>query len=118
MTVKKLRETRLVDYCDGPVVIEAQEDDGRRYLCDVLGSSEDGMQFIVVPVTDNQVDVLNRGDSCLRHTLLHAGHDEWYISVPQWDFRKPFTVERQEGPIADSPDLPGEGYTLTGAWDD
>lgn len=115
--VKKIRETRLVDYCDGPVVIEAQDDDGRRYLCDVLSSREDGMRFIVVPVTDSQVDTLNRGETCLRRTLLHAGQNKWYVSVPQWDFGEPFAIERQSGPIADSPDLPGEGYMLTGAWD-
>ena len=116
--MKKLRETRLVDYCDGPVVIEAQDDDGRRYLCDVLEPCEDGMRFLVVPVTDSEVDHLNSGASCLRRTLLHAGKDKWYLSVPQWDFREPFAIERQSGPISDSPDLPGEGYMLDGAWDD
>ncbi len=114
----KLRETRLVDYYDGPLVIEARDEDNRRYLCDVLEPCEDGMRFLVVPVTDDQVDVLNRGESCLRRTLLRAGKNKWYLSVPQWDFREPFAIERQRGPIAESPDLPGEGYTLTGAWDD
>ena len=47
-----------------------------------------------------------------------AGEAEWYVSVPQWDFREPFTIERQAGPISESPDLCGEGYMLTGAWDD
>lgn len=114
----KLRETRVLDYYDGPLVIEARDEDNRRYLCDVLEPCEDGMRFLVVPITDNQVDILNRGDSCLRRTLLQAGQDNWYLSVPQWDFREPFTIERQSGPISESPDLPGEGYTLTGAWND
>ena len=115
----KLRETRVLDYCDGPVVIEAQDDDGRRYLCDVLEPCEEGMRFLVVPVTDSEVDRLNSGASCLRHTLEHiAPKSGWFLSVPQWDFREPFTIERQSGPISESPDLPGEGYMLTGAWDD
>ena len=50
--------------------------------------------------------------------MVQAGREEWYISVPQWDFREPFAIERQEGPISESPELPGEGYMLTGAWDD
>ena len=116
MKTKMLREVRVVDYCDGPVVIEAQGKDGRRYLCDVLDSCEDGERFLVVPVTDKQVEALNEGHSCLRSTMELAGRDEWYLSVAQWDFRKPFTIELQDGPISESPDLPGEGYMLTGAW--
>lgn len=118
MKTKMLRETRLLDYYDGPAVVEAQDEDGRRYLCDVLETCQNGEWFLVVPVSDAQVETLNKGESCLRSVMEIAGRDEWYLSVPQWDFRKPFKVERQDGPIADSPDLPGEGYTLTGAWDD
>ena len=114
----KLRETRVLDYYDEPLVIEAQDENGHRYICDVLEPCEDGLRFLVIPVTDAQVQTLNKGESCLRKTMEIAGRDEWYLSVPQWDFRKPFKIERQPGPIADSPDLPGEGYTLTGAWDD
>ena len=47
-----------------------------------------------------------------------SGRDKWYISVPQWDFRKPFVIERQTGSISEHPDLCGESYMLTGAWDD
>ena len=116
---KVLRETRVLDYCDGPVVIEAQDDDGRRYLCDVLEPCEEGMRFLVVPVTDSQVDRLNGGKSCLRLTLEHvAPKSGWFLSVPQWDFRKPFVIEHQQGPISESPELPGWDYMLTGAWDD
>ena len=116
--MKTIRETRVLDYYDAPLVIEAEDERGNRYICDALATREAGEWFIVVPVSDAQVETLNKGESCLRSVMEIAGRDEWYLSVPQWDFRKPFTVERQEGPIADNPDLPGEGYTLTGAWDD
>ena len=118
MKTKTLRGTRLLGYCDGPAVIEARDKSGHRYLCDVRETQEDGEWFVVVPVTDRQISVLNEGKSCLRKTMERAGKDEWYISTPQWDFREPFTIERQSGPISDSPDLPGEGYMLTGEWDD
>lgn len=118
MTTKTVLHERILDYVDGPVVIEARGEDGQRYLCDSLGDRDTGEQFIAVPVTDKQVDILNRGDSCLRRAMERAGAGEWYISVPQWDFREPFTIERQAGPISESPDLCGEGYMLTGAWDD
>lgn len=117
MKTKMLREVRVVDYCDVPLVTEAHDGDGRRYLCDVLDVCENGEQFLVVPVTDEQIDVLNEGRSCLRSVMEIAGCDEWYLSVPQWDFHKPFTIERQDGPISESPDLPVEGHMLTGAWD-
>lgn len=69
-------------------------------------------------MTNKQVDALNRGESCLRRTMELAGREEWYISVPQWDFRKPFVIEQQTGSISENPELCGEGYMLTGAWDD
>lgn len=118
MKTKAILHERILDYVDGPIVIEARGDDGRRYLCDSLGDCDAGEQFIVVPVTNKQVDTLNRGDSCMRSTMELAGREEWYLSVPQWDFRGPFAIEQQEGPISESPDLCGEGYMLTGAWDD
>lgn len=115
----KLRETRVLDYYDEPLVIEARDEDGHRYICDVLEPCEDGLRFLVIPVTDAQVDRLNNGATCLRCTMEHvAPENGWYLSVPQWDFRQPFAIERQEGPLSEYPDLPGEGYTLTGAWDD
>ena len=118
MKTKALLHERILDYVDGPVVIEARDEDGRRYLCDSLGDCEAGEQFLVVPVTNKQVEDLNRGDSCLRRTMECSGRDEWYISVPQWDFREPFVIERQTGSISEHPDLCGESYMLTGAWDD
>ena len=118
MKTKAVLHERILDYFDGPLAIEARDEDGRRYLCDSMGAAEAGEQWIVVPITDDQADALNRGEMCLRSTMVQAGGEEWYISVPQWDFREPFTIEPQEGPISESPELPGEGYMLTGAWDD
>lgn len=120
MTTKRLHKTRVLGYCDGPVVTEARDENNRRYLCSVLDPCKDGMRFIVVPVTDTEVGVLNRGESCLRLTMEHVGqkNDEWYLSVPQWDFRQPFVIERQQGPISESSDLPGSGYKMKGVWND
>lgn len=116
--MKTLHETRLLDYYDGPSVIEAQDEDGRRYLCDLLDLSEDGERFIVTPVSDEVVGQLNEGETCLQCAMKSDGGDEWYLSVPQWDFQEPFEIERQRGPISKSPYLPGPDYKLTGAWDD
>ena len=118
MTTKAIRHVRVLDYYDEPLVLEARDDDGHRYLCETLDTEDTGMRFLVVPISDEQVEDLNRGGSCMRQTMTRAGRDEWYISVPQWDFREPFAIERQTGPISESPDLCGEGYMLTGAWDD
>ena len=109
---------RVLDYYDEPLVLEARDDDDHRYLCETLDTDDAGMRFLVVPISDKQVDALNRGESCMRRTMERAGSEEWYISVPQWDFRKPFVIERQMGPISENPELCGEGYMLTGAWDD
>lgn len=116
--MKTLSATRILDFYDGPLVVEAEDKDGDRYLCDSLGTTEKGRRFIVVPISPRQIDVLNNGKSCMMRTMERAGRDEWYLSVPQWDFSEPFTIQRQSGPISESPNLPGEGYMLTGAWDD
>lgn len=118
MKTRALRYARVLDFYDAPLVIEAQDENDRRYLCDSLATREDGEWFIIVPITDEQAAALNRGEICMRSAMELAGRKEWYLSVPQWDFTKSFEIERQEGPIADSPELCGEGYMLTGAWDD
>lgn len=118
MKTIQIRHARVLDYYDEPLVIEARDEDRRRYLCDSLATSEEGRRFLVVSITDEQADELNQGKSCMMQVMERAGAGEWYISAPQWDFREPFTIERQAGPISESPDLCGEGYMLTGAWDD
>lgn len=118
MKTIRVSHERVLDYYDEPLVIEAKDENERRYLCDSLATSNEGRRFIAVPVTDEQVNELNQGKSCMMQVMARAGREEWYISVPQWDFREPFTIERQEGPISESPDLCGKGYMLTGAWDD
>ena len=116
--MKKVLHTRVLDYYDGPLVIEAVDEDGRRYLCDSLPADGEGRRFVVVPVTDGEVGELNRGEACMRVMMERVGCGEWYLSVPHWDFREPFGIERQAGAIGESGKLPGEGYMLTGAWDE
>ena len=117
--MKTISLTRVLEYYDLPLIFEGEDEDGQRYLCDSLTTTlEGGEVFLAVAVTDSQIVKLNRGDLCLRSALLSAGEDGWYQSVPQRNFRKPFTLERQEGPISACPNLPQEGYMLDGAWDD
>ena len=116
--MKTISPTRELEYHDRPLLFEGADEEGGRYLCDFLTTQEDGEVFLVVPVTDRQVDILNRGESCLRRTLEHVGRDKWYLSTPQRDFTKPLTIELAAGSLAESRNLPQEGYTLTGAWDD
>ena len=116
--MKTINLTRELEYHDRPLLFEGADEEGGRYLCDFLTTQEDGEVFLVVPVTDRQVDILNRGESCLRRTLEHVGRDKWYLSAPQRDFTKPLTIELAAGSLAESRNLPQEGYTLTGAWDD
>ena len=123
--MKTISATRVLDFYDGPLVVEAEDESGGRYLCDSLGRTEEGKRFIAVPISSNQIEVLNKGKSCMHDAMVLAarknsedGDVEWYISRPQWDFREPFVIERQEGPISESPNLCAEGYMLTGAWDD
>ena len=116
--MKTIRYGRTLVFHDRPLVIEAVGGDGRRYLCDSLATREEGEWFVVVPVTDGEVGELNRGEACMRVMMERVGCGEWYLSVPHWDFREPFGIERQAGAIVESGKLPGEGYMLTGAWDE
>lgn len=116
--MKTIRYARTLVFHDRPLVIEAEDGEGGRYLCDSLATREDGEWFIVVPVTDEEAGVLNRGEACMRQMMERVGCEEWYLSVPHWDFREPFGIVRQEGAIGESRKLPGEGYMLTGAWDE
>ena len=116
---RELSGTRLLDWCDGPTAMEAEDQDGRDYICDILETKEDGEWFLVVPLSDEQKQALNKGTVDLRSAMLESAreNEEWYLSVPQWDFRKPFTIERQTK-TSISFYLCGKGYTLKGEWDD
>ena len=117
--MKTVSLTRVLEYYDLPLVFEGEDEGGQRYICDSLFTTQEGGEvFLAVAVTDSQIELLNRGDLCLRSVLLSAGEDGWYRSTPQRDFTKPLTIELPAGSLAESRNLPQEGYMLTGAWDD
>ena len=71
--MKTIRYARTLVFHDRPLVIEAVDGEGRRYLCDSLATREAGEWFVVVPVTDGEVEELNRGEACMRVMMERVG---------------------------------------------
>ncbi len=114
--MKQLRQRRILHYHDNPLLIDAVDEAGNVYLCERMPDHDSGAQFLAVRVTGDEMRQFEEREQCLRQTLLAGGRREWYVSVPQNDFREPFMIEAQRSPLSDSAFLPRAGLMYQGAW--
>ena len=118
--MKHIRFLRTLLWYDGPQLFEAIDDDGRLYLAEMVEEAETASSddvYLVVPVTESQLDRL-LGKSVDLHTImLEAGTPEWFLAVSDMHFEQAFPIARQSTPIAEC-DLLGEpGFFLDGPFE-
>lgn len=113
---KRIIQGRILNFNDEPILIDATDEDGNLYLCDRLPDAPNGVRFLVVPVTEEDMRRFEERRACLRMTLEDAGATEWYISDPHNDFREPFAIRRQKSDISSSSLLPRPHILYEGAW--
>ena len=116
--MKQLRQRRILHYHDDPLLIDAVDEDGNVYLCERMPDLASGAQFLAVQVTGDEMRRFEDREECLRQTLLAGGRRGWYVSVPQSDFREPFSIKAQRSSLSDSAFLPRAGIMYQGAWGD
>ena len=111
-------ETKYLFYYDYPLMLEAIDKEGNRYILDWFDETESGISYAGIPVTDEQVSLLNSGAKDFRTAFIESSTPVWYRSAHQWDFSKPIVLLEAEGNIEDFLNLPENFDILKGAWGD
>lgn len=99
-----------LEYCDGPIVIEALDRIGGNYIGIALESENQAFRFLVLGVTPLQASQVRCGDKDLRGVVVSSARHGWYLCETD-DLDEPIKIEGREGQIPPWM-LPDEGYYL------
>ena len=108
----EIQHTNPLLYYDEPIVFEAREGEGRRYLAMAVESLEDEARYLIVAASSKQLGQLSTGRIDMRSLLLKAGKNAWFIATTTTGTRDPMWIERQRTPLEKSGLLPDEGFFL------
>lgn len=110
-----IQHTKTLLYYDEPIVFEARDEAGRRYLAMAVEPFEDKDRYLVVAATPQHLDQLSTGGIDMRSLLLKAGKEAWFISTTKTGTKDPMVIKRQSTPLEKSELLPDEGF-IFGDW--
>ena len=109
--MKAISYSKMLDYCDGPLLFEARDAIGGHYLAMAVDMTEGNDRYVVVGVAPERLRQFRAGFVDLRLLVEEAGKDEWYLAQAA-DLSEPLGLVRQQSPLAQSGFLPDEGYVL------
>ena len=93
-----IRYTATLEYCDGPVVIEASDRIGGNYLGIALESESKAFRFLVLGVTPDQVTQVRSGRADLRSVVISSAEYGWFLCETD-RLDEPVEIEERSGPI-------------------
>ena len=109
-----VQHTATLDYYDGPVLFEARDLEGGRYLAVVADTCDGGDVYAVVGVSPRRLRDFRCGVVDLRDLMIEAGAQEWYVTRATHGTDE-FALQRQVTRLVDSPYLADVGYRLESA---
>lgn len=109
-----VQHTATLDYYDGPILFEARDPEGGRYLAVAADTCDRGAVYAVVGVSPRRLRDFRCGGVDLRDLMIEAGSQEWYVTRASHATDE-FALQRQVTPLADSPYLAEVGYRLKSA---
>ena len=107
-----IQHTKTLLYYDEPIVFEARDGAGQRYLAMAIEPLAEMDRYLVVAVSPKQLCQLSTGRIDMRYLLLKAGKDAWFISTSMIGTKDPIVIERQCTPLEESGLLPDAGFAL------
>ena len=107
-----VRHVTTLDYCDGPILFEARNRIGGRYLAVAIEDRDGEPTYAVVGVSRAQLQEFRNGMLDLRHLLAVAGSEKWYVAQQDRATGR-FVLELQPKTLLDNDFLPDEGNALT-----
>ena len=108
--MKTVKLAEILEYYDGILLFTAQDPIGGNYLCEAIDTVGDFDRYAVVGVRPERLEDFRAGRVDLRTLMLEAPEDEWYITIADGTTDDPLKLEAQDGPLAETEYLPGEGY--------
>ncbi len=100
-----------LEYYECELLFEGEDETGRKYIALHDQDLETGCQYIVVPVSKNELTKFKAGRSDLRALMLSSGEDSWYRADILTDSTE-ITLVQQTSPITDGSILPDQGYYI------
>ena len=91
-------------YYDCELLVEAEDETGRRYIAVHDDDCQAGCEYVVVPATPENLTTFKAGGIGLRDLLLASPDGEWYTTEPGGDADE-IPLTRQPTRITDRHDL-------------
>ena len=111
--MKTIISGEVLDYYDGPLVFEAADAAGSRYVAAALHPERGPDRYAVVAVRPERLREFREGRLDLRTLMLEAPGGEWHIASSNGVAGETLMLERQAGLIGEAGwALPLPGYTL------
>ena len=113
--MKSIRYTNTLVYYDGVQVFAAEDTDGDRYVGVMVGNTGEADHYLIVATAPEPLRKFYAGELDLRTLLKESSSNDWYTALVSDDFKKPVSLELQQGPLPATGYLPGPGFRLHGA---
>lgn len=110
--MKDISFTNVLLYCDGPQIIEAQDDIGGSYIALLVDDIDGFDRYLICGIHPRKLRDFRVGNADLRSILVDSSTSEWgLVTVTDNAHDLPMSPEARSGPI-DAAFLPDEGFFL------
>lgn len=109
--MKAVNYKMMLDYCDGPLLFEAQDVIGGQFLAMAVETAKGEDGYVVVGVAPEHLRQFRAGLVDLKSLVEKAGEEEWYLTDAT-DLSGPLILKLQREPLAQSGFLPDNGFVL------
>lgn len=96
--ISHIRYRSTLEYCDGPVVIEASDRIGGNYLGIALESETKAFRFLVLGVSPDQVTQVRCGEVDLRSVVISSSEHGWFLCETD-RLDEPVKIEERSGQV-------------------
>jgi hypothetical protein len=110
--MKDVLFTKVLLYCDGPQIVEAQDDIGGSYIALLVDDCDGFDRYLICGIHPRKLRNFRVGNTDLRSILVESSTPEWGLVTVNDNARDlPMRPEARTGPI-DAAFLPDEGFFL------
>jgi hypothetical protein len=110
--MKSIRYYSTLFYYDGIQIFEARDAIGGHYIAVMVEPCNDVDRYLLAGVEPEKLRLFRNGTIDLYTLLVDRVENDWFIITLTDGWNAPFTLEQQNFPLNDSPDLPESGFFL------
>ena len=109
---KIVRHAKTLIYYDGPVLFEARDPHGGRYLGMAMDTKSESEQYAVFGVSPERLRLFINGALDLLDLITGRKNQTWYVGVHHNGDSGAFQLTKQATPLLDTEHLPDPGLFL------